>query len=52
MQVVLDCNDANIGFYEKVLLLLPPPQLLSSLPLNPVQIGFVRKENQMAQYFQ
>ena len=51
MQVVLDCNDANIGVYEMVLL-LPPPQLLSSLPLNPVQIGFVRKENQMAQYFQ
>jgi hypothetical protein len=25
-QVVLDCNDANIGFYEKVD--LPPPPLL------------------------
>jgi hypothetical protein len=48
LQVVLDCNDANVGFYEKV----PLPPLLSILPLNPVQIGFVRKENQMAQYFQ
>lgn len=51
LQVVLDCNDANVGFYEKVSP-LPPPPLLSCPPLNPAQIGFARKENQMALYFQ
>jgi hypothetical protein len=49
-QVVLDCNDANVGFYEKVPP-LPPPPPLSRPSLTPAQIGFARKENQMARYF-
>jgi hypothetical protein len=49
-QVVLDCNDANIGFYEKVLLL--PLRVAAARPSHaPPKIGFARKENQMALYF-